>query len=118
MFFRITGSLWIMLGIWWIMRPNNLKRRFTKKLKRSRRKVLFFAIIVMSSVFFSAARYAQGIVANIFLIIGALTILKAIFFFTSKGAGKAIEWWLKKPLWVWRLWAGGFVLIGLLLQMV
>ena len=118
MFFRIIGILWIVLGIWWIMRPQRLKRVFAKKLRKNRRRVLFFVIIILSVIFVSAARYTHGIFANILLIAGILGIIKAFFFLTSKASDRLLDWWLEKPLWFWRIWAGGFVLIGLLLQMV
>lgn len=118
MFFRIIGILWIILGIWWIMRPQGLKRRFSRKLKKTRRRILFFVIIIISGIFLSAARYSHGIFANILLIIGILGVVKAFFFLTSKASDKIIDWWLEKPLWLWRVWAGGFVLIGLLLQKI
>jgi len=118
MFFRAIGILWIGLGIWWIMRPQGLKRRFAKKLKRTRRRLLFFIIIAIAGLFLSAARYAHGVIANVFLIMGVLGIIKALFFFSSKAIDKAIDWWAERPLWVWRVWAGSFVLIGLLFQKI
>lgn len=118
MFFRLIGILWIVLGIWWVMRPQGLKRRFRRKTRRTRRKILFLAIILIAGLFLSAAKYAHGIVANVFLIIGVLGAIKAVFFLTSKAADKAIDWWLEKPLWMWRLWAVCFIIIGILLQKV
>ena len=116
MFFKITGLLWICLGIWWVMRPQTLKRRFRRKVKKTRRRMLLFFMFLVVVLFFSAARYANGIIANIFLIMGVFGIIKVAFFLTSKAADRAIDWWLEKPLWMWRLWAVGFILIGILFQ--
>ena len=118
MFFKIIGILWICLGIWWVMRPQGLKRRFRKKVKRSRRKLLFLIILLMAGLFLSAAKYAHGLLASAFLMIGVLAIIKAVFFFSSKAAEKTIDWWLEKPLWVWRVWAGSFILLGILFQKI
>lgn len=118
MFFRMIGILWIALGIWWIMRPRALKRMFARKIKKTRRKALFLVIIVLSGLFVFAAGYAHGVIANIMLIMGLLGIIKAFFFLTSKAADRLMDWWLDRPLWLWRVWAGGFVLIGLLFQKV
>ncbi|MBU1853713.1 MAG: hypothetical protein KJ957_06700 [Candidatus Omnitrophica bacterium] len=118
MFFRIIGLLWIILGIWWIMRPQTLRRRFTRKVKKTRRKLLFLIIILVAGLFLSAAKYTHGILANVFLIAGILGIIKAIFFITSKSAERILDWWVEKPLWLWRLWAACFVLIGFLFQKI
>ena len=118
MFFKIIGILWICLGIWWVMRPQGLKRRFRKKVKRSRRKLLFLIILLMAGLFLSAAKYAHGLLASVFLIIGILGSIKAVFFFSSKAAEKAIDWWLEKPLWMWRVWAASFIVLGILFQKI
>lgn len=118
MFFRLVGLLWIVLGVWWIMRPQALKRRFRKKVKKTRRKILFLIVTSAVGLFLLAARYAHGIIANIFLIMGILGAIKAVFFLTSKAADKAIDWWLEKPLWMWRLWAACFTAIGILFQKI
>ena len=114
MFFRIIGIAWMMLGIWWMMRPQGLKKRFRKKIKRARRRFLFSLIIIAAGLFLSAARYTHGILAVIFLLIGIGSIIKALFFLTSKAGDKLIDWWLERPLWMWRAWAGTFALIGIL----
>ncbi|MFC1667497.1 hypothetical protein ACFL0P_06560 [Candidatus Omnitrophota bacterium] len=118
MFFKIISLLWIALGIWWIMRPQGLKRRFTKKVKKTRRKILFLIAIIIAGLFLSAAKYAQGILANVFLIAGILGIIKGLFFLTSKAADKMIDWWAERPLWMWRLWALCFVIIGILFHRI
>jgi len=114
MFFKVIGLLWICLGIWWIMRPEGLKRRFRRMIKKGRRKMLFLVVLLIAGLFLSGARYSHGILANILLVAGILGIIKALFILSSKLADKAIDWWLERPLWMWRLWAGGLVLIGIL----
>jgi len=118
MFFRIVGILWIALGIWWIMRPQVLKRRFSKKLRKTRRKFLLLIMLLVIGLFFSASRHAHGMLANVFLVMAILGVIKAVFFFTSKAAEKAVDWWTEKPLWMWRLWALGFVIVGFLLHKI
>lgn len=118
MFFRIIGILWILLGLWWVMRPQSLKRRFAKKVRKTRRRLLLMVIIIASGLFLSAAKYSHGTLATVLLIIGILGLIKAVFFFTSKSADKIMDWWAERPLWMWRLWAGGFILIGLLFQKI
>lgn len=118
MFFKLTGILWIVLGIWWIMRPQVIRRRFSKKVRKTRRKIIFLMAILVATLFFSAAKYTHGALANVFLILAFLGIVKTTFFLTSKGAEKILDWWAEKPLWMWRVWAGCFVLIGILLHKI
>lgn len=118
MFFKIVSLLWIALGICWIMRPQSLRRRFTKKVKKTRRKVLFLIALLAGGLFLSAAKYASGLLANVFLIAGVLGVIKGVFFLTSKAADRMLDWWAEKPLWMWRLWAACLVLVGLLFQKV
>jgi len=66
----------------------------------------------------AAARNTQGILANILLIFGILGVIKGIFFLTSKASDKLIDWWLERPLWMWRLWALSFVVIGILFHRI
>ena len=72
----------------------------------------------MAGLFLSAAKYAHGLLASVFLIIGILGSIKAVFFFSSKAAEKAIDWWLEKPLWMWRVWAASFIVLGILFQKI
>jgi len=118
MFFKSVGILWIVLGIWWIMRPQVIRRRFSKKLRKARRKIIFLMAILVATLFFSAAKYAHGAMGNIFLIAAIIVVAKTVFFLTSKGAEKIIDWWAEKPLWMWRVLAGCFVLIGILLHRI
>ena len=118
MFFKFVGILWIALGIWWIMRPQVIRRRFSKKVRKTRRKIIFLTALLVAILFFSAAKYAPGALGSIFLIAAVIVVAKTIFFLTSKGAEKIIDWWAEKPLWMWRVLAGCFVLIGILLHRI
>ena len=116
MFFRIIGILWILLGIWWIMKPQIAKRVFIKKVKKSRKKILFLVIILISGLFLSAMKHMDTLIGKILIIMGILGFIKAVFIITSKSADKIIDWWQQQPLWVWRIWAGSFIIIGILFQ--
>lgn len=118
MFFKLVGILWMALGIWWVMRPDMLKRRFGKKVKKARRKILLLVMVLVIGLFFSAARYAHGALATIFLIMAIGGVIKAVFFLTSKAADRMLDWWVEQPLWLWRLWAACFILIGILFQKI
>ncbi|MFH1478139.1 MAG: hypothetical protein ABIG92_00005 [Candidatus Omnitrophota bacterium] len=118
MFFRFVGILWMIFGIWWMMKPQRLKRFFTKKVKKARRKMLLAVIILSCVLFFSAAKYAGGALGKAFLVFGLLGIIKAVFFATSKASEKILDWWLDRPLWMWRVWAGCFTLLGLFFQKI
>ncbi len=114
MFFKAIGLLWIILGIWWIMRPQTIRRRFARKVKKTRRKVLFLIILVIAGLFLSAAKSAHGLLVNVLLVLGIIGIVKALFLLASKTGDRIIDWWAEQPLWMWRLWAGCFALIGIL----
>ncbi|MFH1776042.1 MAG: hypothetical protein ABH952_00545 [Candidatus Omnitrophota bacterium] len=99
-------------GFLWLMRPNTLARRFKKMVRKNRRRLLFSIILMSGGVFATASRYAQGFLAKLLLIFAVITVLKALFFASSKAADKIIDWWLKQPLWVWRMGAAFFMLMG------
>ena len=110
---KIVGTIWALLGILWLLKPEMLKNRLKKKMnKKMRRIVLAFCIVfgvMMTGNIFKLA----GIVPKIIGIAGIFITIKAIMLITSKTSEKFFDWWGERPVQVFRVLALVFFGLGM-----
>ena len=102
---RILGVLWIILGLWWLLRPQTLKKRLQRKFSRKLKRVVFGFILVFGFLMIGSALKAPGILSKVIVIIGMILAIKAIMLITGKTSDKVFAWWADKPLYFFRAWA-------------
>jgi hypothetical protein len=115
MFANILGGIWILMGLWWMIRPASLKNRLKRKMTRRLKLVIYcfvfsFGILIMGSVV-----KASGLVAKIVGVVALYLAIKAIVLVTSKTSEKVFEWWGERPIIFFRLWALFFLGAGVYL---
>jgi len=109
---KIIGWTWIMLGIFWLIKPEGLKNRMKKKTGRRTKRVIYAAILMMAFYMIGSAFGAPGMLPKIIAIIGMIMVIRVIIMITSKTSEKIFDWWTNKPSIIFRIWALVFLMIG------
>lgn len=107
--------MWLLPGIWWLIRPERLKTRMRKKMTRRMRRVIFGAVIAVGVLMSGSAFRVPGILPKIVGLLGMVIAIKAIMLVTSKTSERIFEWWGERPLVFFRVWALFLVLTGIAL---
>ena len=115
---KILGYIWIILGMWWVIRPESLKRRLARKMSRRVRWTVFAFVIVFAFLMIGSVIRASGIAAKIIGIVGLVIAIKAIMLITSKTSEKVLAWWAGRPVGFLRAWAAFILTMGIMLVMV
>ena len=115
MFSYIIGSLFIMLGILFLLYPESLRKRLRKKALRKIRKYLFAGAITLGILLISTGWKYDGLLPKILVLAGIIAIFKGVFFLKSRTADKVTEWILKQPVIVLKIFAMFQIGFGLLI---
>jgi len=115
MFSYIVGSLFIMLGILFLLYPESLRKRLRKKAIRKIRRYLFAGAITLGILLISTGWKYEGLLPKILVLIGIVAILKGVFFLKLSAADKVTEWILKQPVILLKILAICQIAFGLLI---
>ena len=115
MFVKIFGSFCVLLGIFFFIRPQVLKRRLQKKVFKRAKKIIFAFVFALGVGFICVAWKYKGIIPRIFTILGCVGIFKAFFFLKAKAAEEVIVWFGRQSVSFFRICALGYVGLGLLI---
>ena len=105
MFAKIFGSFWILLGLYWLIRPESLKNRLRRKMTWKMRWLVLCLVIAVGALLMGSAIKLEGLFAKVIGIIGIILVIRAIIGITSKSSEKLLEWWGSRPVYVFRIWA-------------
>lgn len=115
---KIIGTIWVVLGLLWLVKPESLKYRLKKKLSRKLRRVVFAFILVFGLLIIGSVLKAPGILAKIVGIIGIFIAVKAVLLLTSKTQEKLFDWWAERPIIFFRIWAAFVLATGIMLVLI
>ena len=118
MLVSILGWFWVVTGVIFLIWPNFLKKRLQKKSYKIIRRYLFVVGIFLSVMLISIGLKATGAISKIILVIGLIALIKAVFLIKTKAAERLVEFFLKQPLIMFRLWALVQIAIGVLILFV
>ncbi len=112
---KILASFFVIIGIWFLLKRESLRRKLQRKSKKILRRYLSAVALFFGLLFISAGWKTPGVVAKIFTIFGILAIIKGFFLLKAKISDKLIEWWTNQPVFIYRIWASMYIIIGILL---
>lgn len=115
---KILGVVWILLGLWWVIKPEALKNRLKRKMSRRVRWTVFAFVFVFAFSMMGSVFKVPGLGAKIIGVIGLVIAIRAIMFITSKTSEKVLEWWGSRSLAFLRGWAVFVLVTGIMLVMV
>lgn len=115
MLYTITGYLFIILGLWWLIKPDRMKRRFTKKLHRRIRRLIWFGFFLLGAFLLQASRDIYGIGSKLLIFFGLTATIYGAFLLNKKTRQEIFEFLSKIPKRWWRVFATLQIVVGLLL---
>lgn len=115
MVMRIFGVLWILSGIYFLLKPKALLKTIQKKGVKKFKKLLFGLGIFLSVTLISFGLKQPGVLSKIILIFGIVGIFKSLFILKAKASEKIINWSLKLPPYIFRLGGVLYIIIGFVL---
>lgn len=115
---KIVGIIWLMLGVFWLIKPGSLKARLGRKMSKKVKRIVYGFVLLFAFLMVGSVMKVPGILAKILGIIGMVMAIKAIMLITSKTSETVSSWWVDKPIIVFRVWAGCLVVMGILMLKV
>ena len=115
MFAKILGTIWILLGIIWTIKPQMLRRRLIKKMNRKMKWAVYGFILVFMSSLLGVVIKAQGFWLKIAALTAIFFVIKGIFSVIAKTSDKISGFWTEQPLAFFRIWGLVVFISGLLL---
>ena len=112
---KILGIISIVLGLLWLIKPQALKNRLSKKMSRRLKLIVYIFIIIFGFGIITSIAKAQGILPKIAAILGIVVTVKFILFITSKTSEKISDFLKSKPLYYFRIWALIILIIGVMM---
>ena len=114
---KILGTIWIILGLLWLIRPQILQNRLKRKMDRRFRWTVYFALLAFGILMAGSVIKLPGFLAKIVGIIGIIIAIKGILLMTSKASGKMLEWCAGQPIIIFRAVALVFLVVGIMMVM-
>jgi len=108
---KIIGTLWIILGLLWSIKPHILKNRLKRKMARKIKWIILAFVLVFGFTLLGSIITAQEIFLKVIGLIGLIIVIKGIFLLSTKTSDKIIEWMEGKPLIAFRIW--GLFILGM-----
>ncbi|MDD4956888.1 MAG: hypothetical protein PHH49_02430 [Candidatus Omnitrophica bacterium] len=115
---RIVGSLWIITGSVWLLKPRSLKSRLERKVSRGIRRTVTGGMIAFGLMMVASAFKAHGIYAKMIMVAGLVLMIKAIALVTSRTSDMFFKWLGSRPIALFRLWAALMILMGAMMLYV
>lgn len=113
MLLKILGWVWVISGILFCWKPEWLLNKIQKKGLKKMKRFFFGIALVLGVLLIKAGWGIPGILAKIVIILGVLAVFKGVFFLKSKAADRVLEWYVKQPIYFFRIWAGGMIALGM-----
>jgi len=114
---KIIGTLWMVFGLFWLMRPASLKMRLEKKMGRRIKIIVYIFIFVFGILILASVIRAPGWLPKLVGLAGIAITIYAIRLLTTRTSEKIFLWLGKKPLLFFRILALVITGIGIMLML-
>lgn len=112
---KILGTLTIIGGFFWLIKPESLKNRIKRKINRKIRWAVYGFIAVFGFLIAGSVIKAPGFLPKIAGLIGLIIAVKAILLITSNTSEKMLDWLSDRPILFFRIWALLILSVGIIL---
>ncbi|MFC1698838.1 hypothetical protein ACFL1I_02620 [Candidatus Omnitrophota bacterium] len=112
---KILGTLWIILGLLWLIKPEMLKRRLIKKTNRKIKWAVYGFTLMLVFSLLGVVFKAQGAWLKVIGLIGIFALVRIILQFSGRTSQKIAEWGSKQSLLIFRIWALIILITGICL---
>ena len=112
---KILGIIWVVLGMWWLLKPEALKKRLKRKMSRRLKWTIYGSVLAFALILIGSVMRTPGIIPKIIILIGAILAIRVITLFAAKTADKVLDLWADRPLNFFRIWALVTLATGIML---
>ncbi len=112
---KILGWSFIILGIFFFLRPAFFKKIVERKSIKKTRKLLFILATSVGTLFIYASWRMKGFLPKFIMGLGVVSIIKGFFFLRGKISGKLLDWFSRKPLIYFKFLSLIYIVMGLLI---
>jgi len=114
---KIIGTLWIVFGLFWLIKPASLKMRLEKKMGRRIKIIVYIFIFVFGILILTSVVRAPGWLPKLVGLAGIAITIYAIRLLTSKASERVLGWLSKKSVSFFRVLAIIILGIGIMLML-
>lgn len=115
---KILGTIGILTGLFWLIKPEALKNRIKKKINRKIKIIVFIFIIAFGLLLIGSIIRAKGFLPKFIGTIGIVITIKGILLLTSKASEKILDWLQGRSLLFFRACALFIFVMGIMLFLV
>ncbi|HPN72751.1 MAG TPA: hypothetical protein PKZ41_02010 [Candidatus Omnitrophota bacterium] len=115
MFTRIAGIIVMLFGLSGVINPLWFKNRVVRKINFRIRFVVYAFVLVFAVLILAHAARAEGLAAKVAAMAGLVITIKIIMLITTKSGEKISAMLEGKALNFFRIWAGVFLAMGMML---
>lgn len=103
MFYNLAGTVGIFFGLWFLIRPDALKRRLQRKITvRFRWMVMGLLIFIALSMITASFRFT-GVAPKVLALFGIILAIRLTVVLFGKGASQFLDWWAGQPIVFFRI---------------
>ena len=111
----IIGWFWVIIGVFFLIKPQALQKKLQRKGSKRIKKTLFFLTLALSVTLILATIKHQGVLPKVIMIVGIIGLLKAFILLKSKASDKLIAWSANQPLILYRVGGVAYIAVGVAL---
>lgn len=112
MLLKILGWIWLISGIFFLLKPQRFRDKLQKTSAKKLKRFFFWLALTLSILLITAVWNVHGTVATILKILGVIGLFKAAFFLKAKAADAVLEWYVSRPVKFFRFSAIGLIVMG------
>jgi len=112
MLLTLLGWVWVITGILFLMKPQWLRNKLKKKSLKTIRRWTFAIALALGLLLIKATWGMTGWLPTLIFILGLVGIFKAVFFLKSRSAEKVVDWFVRQPVRIFRIFAIGQIIFG------
>lgn len=102
MLLTVIGWVFVLLGLFFLIRPGFLRNRLRKKGIKRIRRLIIAATLFLAITLATAGSGLGGIYYKLLILVGLILIIKSVLLLNRKTSEALTGWFSLRPLWVFR----------------
>ena len=111
---KLIGLLWILIGLWWLIRPQAIQGFFKKKVRKRRFKLFISFLVLFGSFALGLFFKADTLWLKVLVVVGFIAIFKIFLSVSQKASNKLYDYLSKIPQKYFRIFACLIIILGII----
>lgn len=108
----VAGAIWVLLGLWWLVKPEKLKKKLQRKMSRRLRRAVIGLVVVFAFFMLGVSFEAPGLLTTLTSIFVMTFSIKLIFYFKDRANDRFLAWCGMRPVWFFRVFSISVIMVG------